>query len=71
MTWLRTIAKEMFGLFVDDGIFAILILIWLCAAVFLLPHLGWVPRWRGIVLFFGLALILIGSVSRYTPRSGS
>ncbi len=29
MTWLRNIVAELFGLFVDDGSFAIAILIWL------------------------------------------
>lgn len=66
MSWLRTIVREIFGLFVDDGKFALLILVWLGLTAFLLPRLEWLPRWRGVIMFGGLALILIGSATRYS-----
>lgn len=68
MNALRTIAREVFGLFVDDGSFAFLILVWLGLTGWLLPHLGWLPRWQGVVLFAGLAVILMESAVRYTRR---
>ena len=75
MNGLRTIFREIFGLFVDDGSFALLILIWLGLTTLLLPHLGWVPvwmpKWRGLILFLGLAAILMGSAIRYTHRNRS
>jgi hypothetical protein len=71
MNWLRTIFREIFGLFVDDGSFALLILVWLGLTALLLPYLGWVPRWRGLILFVGLAAILMGSAIRYARRNGS
>lgn len=69
MNWLRAIFREIFGLFVDDGSFALMILLWLGLTTFLLPRLEWMPRWRGMIMFAGLALILIGSATRYS-RSG-
>jgi membrane protein implicated in regulation of membrane protease activity len=71
MNSLRTIFREIFGLFVDDVSFAVLILVWLGLTALLLPHLGWVPRWRGFILFFGLAAILMGSAIRYVRRNRS
>ena len=71
MNWLRTIFREIFGLFVDDGSFALLILVWLGLTALLLPYLGWVPTWRGPILFVGLAAILMGSAIRYARRNGS
>jgi hypothetical protein len=69
MNGLRTIFREIFGLFVDDVSFALLILVWLGLTALLLPYLGWVPRWRGVILFLGLATILMGSAIRYARRS--
>jgi hypothetical protein len=69
MNWPRTIFREVFGLFVDDGSFAVLILAWLGLTVFLLPHLAWVPRWRGFILFAGLAAILGVSAIRYAQKT--
>ena len=68
MTWLRTVFVEIFGLFVDDGSFALLILAWVGLTAFLLPYLGWASPLRGLVLFAGLAAILLGSAIRYTCR---
>jgi hypothetical protein len=68
MRWLRSIAREFLGLFVDDGSFAIAILIWLALAIALFPRIAFITRWIGPVLFAGLALILIESVLRYSRR---
>ncbi|MGA8938342.1 MAG: hypothetical protein WB439_04180, partial [Acidobacteriaceae bacterium] len=69
MNWLRTISREIFGLFVDDGSFALLILLWLGLTTLLLPCLRWVHKWRGPILFIGLAAILMVSAIRYTHRN--
>jgi hypothetical protein len=68
MKWLRTIFREILGLFVDDAAFAVAILFWLGLVKILMPHLGIPSRWTGIVLFIGLALILAGSTIRYARR---
>jgi hypothetical protein len=68
MRWLRSIAREVIGLFVDDGNFAVAILVWLVVAVVALPHLTTHARWTGLVLFAGLALVLVESVLRFSRR---
>ena len=40
MTWLKAIAAELLGLFVDDGLFALAILAWIVGVGFILPRLG-------------------------------
>lgn len=68
MAWIKTIAAELFGLFVDDGAFALAILIWLAVAALALPRLGIGGEGQGIVLFVGLAAILAESATRRARR---
>ena len=68
MSWMRTVLREIFGLFVDDGSFALAILAWLMAVGLVLPRLGMSSAWDGAILFAGLALILIESVARTAMR---
>ena len=68
MRWLKSIAREIYGLFVDDGSFAGGILVWVSLAVVALPRIAAGARWAGPALFAGLALILIESVLRYARR---
>lgn len=68
MRWIKSIAREIFGLFVDDGSFAGAILIWLGLAMAGVPRAASNARWAGPVLFAGLALILIESVLRFARR---
>ena len=70
MRWFKTIFREIFGLFVDDGSFAIAILVWLGVVWRLLPRLGVFSRWNGLILFAGLGLILVESALRYTRKRG-
>ena len=69
MSWLRTIVHEVFGLFVDDGNFAIAIVLWLVILKLLALHIGFASRWSGFLLFWGLAAILVESVFRSSRRS--
>ncbi len=63
MSWLRQAVRELWGLFVEDGSFALAILLWVAVTVFILPVL--LPRnWRGLIAFLGLAAILIENVLR-------
>ena len=64
MSWLKTIFREILGLFVDDGSFAIAILVWLALLCWLLPHLPMGGLWQAVILFAGLIAILIESVLR-------
>jgi hypothetical protein len=68
MNWLKIIVREIFGLFVDDAIFAAAILLWLVFIKILTTQLGIAARWSGIILLAGLALILAESTTRYAKR---
>ena len=71
MKTLVLIRDELWGLFVDDGVFAGAILIWLLVAWQVLPRLGlsgWLPA---ILLFSGLgAILVIGALRAARQRSG-
>ncbi len=64
MRWIKSIVREIYGLFVDDGSFAVAILVWLGIAVAVVPRATAGAWWAGPVLFAGLAAILIASVLR-------
>lgn len=68
MRWLTAIAREVFGLFVDDGRFALIILLWLAATALLQPLVPLPSVWRGVVLFAGLALALAWNCLRHIAR---
>ena len=64
MRWIKTILHEVFGLFVDDGSFALAIVVWLLAVKLLVTHFLLTARWTGLLLFGGLAVILAESALR-------
>jgi len=68
MSWIRTVFNEVFGLFVDDGSFAVVILVWLLVTWLVLPRLGVPAAWSGVALFVGLAGILLESTTRRAGR---
>jgi hypothetical protein len=68
MKWLKNIVREIFGLFVDDGSFALAILIWLALMRGATTHLNIPSGITGVILFTGLALILAESAIRYSRR---
>jgi hypothetical protein len=68
MKWLKNISREIFGLFVDDGSFALAILLWLAVVRWATPHLNIPSSITGVILFAGLALILAESATRYSRR---
>jgi hypothetical protein len=67
MRWLRSIGREVAGLFVDDGSFAVAILVWL-AVVLVLGRVVAGGRWLGCGLFVGLAMVLVESLLRFARR---
>jgi hypothetical protein len=68
MNWLKNIFREIFGLFVDDGSFALAILLWLAVVRWAAPRLSIPTGIIGVILFAGLALILAESATRYSRR---
>jgi hypothetical protein len=65
MAWFKIVWSEFFGLFVDDGRFAIAILAWLAACGAVLPRLGLPPGLPAVLLFAGLVVILVESATRH------
>lgn len=59
MGWLVTVWSEFLGLFVDDAAYAGAIVAWLVACRLLLPRLALPPSLPPVLLFVGLALILM------------
>ena len=55
--------REIYGLFVDDGSYAVVILVWLLFAAIIMPHLL-EQHWCAPVLCLGLLLILVENVVR-------
>jgi hypothetical protein len=69
MRGLVLIRDELWGLFVDDGVFAGAIVAWLVVGWCVLPRLG-LPVWLpALLLFAGLAVILVFGTLRATPRA--
>ncbi len=68
MTWATTIAREVYGLFVDDGLFALTIVGWVAAVWLGVSWLGLPPVGLAVLLFAGLALILLESATRRARR---
>ena len=64
MNWLKAITREVVGLFIDDGNFALAIGGWLGFSFPVLPHFEGSAGWRCATLFCGLAVILVESTIR-------
>lgn len=64
MRWIKSAGRELLSLFVDDASFAIAIIVWLGAVWLLLLNFLRGVDWGGMVLFAGLAAILLWSAMR-------
>lgn len=67
MSAIKTVFREIWGLFVDDGTFAAAILIWLVLCAVALPRLAaHIPvQASGLILFAGLGIILFEDTLRF------
>jgi hypothetical protein len=68
MSWMKTIILEIYGLFVDDGSFALAIVAWLAIVGLALPWLNLPASANALILFAGLLLILLESTLRQAGR---
>ena len=68
MSWLRKLPAELWGLFVDDGRYALAIVVWLLLAWLALPLLDLGGGWNALVFAAGLLAILAESVLRRARR---
>jgi hypothetical protein len=71
MDWLSTARRELIGLFIDDGSFALGILAWviggaICIHVFNVP-----PAVEGFLLAAGFVLLLAENVERTARKAGA
>ncbi len=66
MKWILAAARELVGLFVDDGSLAIAVLAWVVVVVLAFPALPINSGWLAVALFAGLALILVENLLRAT-----
>ena len=64
MSWLKTIWRELIGLFIDDGSFAVAIVVWLAAVAAISRFAEPIRPWTGLMIFAGLAAILAESALR-------
>lgn len=64
MNAIKTAIREVYGLFVEDGSYALALVVWIVAAALLLPRLSLAAAWRAPVLFAGMILILLENVVR-------
>jgi hypothetical protein len=69
MKWLKTALGELYGLFVDDGSFALAIFAWLMLTWLLLPLLA-PGSWGAIAWSAGLLAILVVNVLCRARRGG-
>jgi len=68
MRWVTDAARELIGLFVDDGSLAVAVLAWVAVAVLVFPLLPVDGGWLAVALFLGLALILVENLLRAARR---
>ncbi|MBV8428992.1 MAG: hypothetical protein JOZ88_17285 [Hyphomicrobiales bacterium] len=64
MAWVKTTFSELVSLFVEDGSLAVAILAWLGLTGLVLSRFESLSPWRGMVLFAGLAAILVENTWR-------
>lgn len=64
MNWLKTSIQEVIGLFIDDGSFALAIVVWVGLVGLLSWQVASARPWCGAALFAGLAVILAESALR-------
>lgn len=68
MNWLRMMLSEIWGLFVDDGRYALAIVAWLLMAWLALPLLRIGGGWNAVIFAVSLLAILVESVLRRARR---
>jgi hypothetical protein len=64
MNALTTALKELYGLFVEDGSYALGIVLWLLVVGLVFSQLPQLGFWRAVLLFAGLVFLLVENVLR-------
>lgn len=69
MNAIETALKEVYGLFVEDGSYAMEILAWLAVVGLIFPYLPALGHWRAPLLFAGMLTVLVENVLRTARKS--
>jgi hypothetical protein len=69
MSWLKAVLRETYGLFVDDGRYVSVLIVWLLLIWLVLRRWPIFGRWSGVVLFAGLGLMMVESAVRAARRN--
>lgn len=64
----RAAARELIGLFVDDGSLAAAVLVWVAVVVLAFPAMPIDSGWLAATLFVGVAAILVENLLRAARR---
>jgi hypothetical protein len=64
LSWISTVRRELVGLFVEDGSFALAVLAWLAGGAVCIHLIGVDPAIAGALLAAGFALLLAENVER-------
>ena len=70
LSWMSTTGRELVGLFVEDGSFALAVLAWLAGGAICIHLIGVDPAIEGVLLAIGFTLLLAENVDR-TSRDAS
>lgn len=70
LSWISTVRRELVGLFVEDGRFALAVLAWLAGSAICIHLIGVDPAVEGLLLAAGFILLLAENVDR-TARQAS
>jgi hypothetical protein len=71
MTFAKSALSEIWGLFVDDGTFAAVLLAWCVVARVVLPRLSLPAHGSAVVFFLGCLAALLANILMPTPgRNG-
>jgi hypothetical protein len=68
MQTLKTVAREVFGLFVEDGRFSVVLVLWISFVGLLARWSSGAAEFGGLVLFLGLAAILVENLAHSARR---
>ncbi len=64
LSWTTTVRRELVGLFIEDGSFAVAVLAWLAGGAICIHLIGVDPAVEGFLLAVGFALLLAENVDR-------
>lgn len=62
--------RYLLGLVVDDALVAVLALAWIAISLLIVPRIVVDPAARGLLLFSGLAVVLVAGSVRRAARDG-